>query len=465
MKFALVIMFLVNGFKQVSVRYIYRNGVFFVSANEIASRFSLSYRKSNSGHALIAPSGRILTINTLKNTATVKGERHSFPDFFERFENGKLYLAADLWAELLSPLIDKNIYWDSEQHKFFIVRYEPSIRRMWIRHRDDTTFFTFYHERGLRPSVERNGDILTVTIKRGFYRGPCYVDGNQITYKWLRVRHTSRGTKFKIFLKPKMDYDLQRFSDSSVVMVFEQSLSLGGGMRFRRERRIQTVVIDPGHGGTHPGAVGPSGTPEKRIALQIALKLKRILENELGLNVVLTRDDDRDVDLLQRINIARHNNADLFISLHCNSSRDRKARGVETYFLSVAASDWERAVEAAENMDFSNFNNGSTNNSDILEMVLADMAQTEFLKESESLAELIQEGIVRRTHFQNRGVKQARFLVLKGVSYMPSVLVEVGFISNPKEERLLKSPSVQEKIARGIADGIKEFKKRYESSQ
>ena len=215
-------------------------------------------------------------------------------------------------------------------------------------------------------------------------------------------------------------------------------------------------MIDPGHGGENPGARGGGGALEKDVTLSIARKLKAELVNARGLQVFLTRDRDLDVGLDERTAIANNYKADLFVSIHANASRARGAKGSEVYFLSYQASDdesrWVAQTEgAAEPVA------GAAPGSD-LALILWDMAQAEHLEESSALASRIQEELAVVTGSEGRGVKQAPFRVLVGAA-MPAILVEVAFISNPEEEKLLASEAYQAKIAASLARGIERFRK------
>jgi N-acetylmuramoyl-L-alanine amidase len=225
---------------------------------------------------------------------------------------------------------------------------------------------------------------------------------------------------------------------------------------------INTICIDPGHGGRFTGAEGPSGLLEKDVNLQICLKLKSYLEKNLKVKVYLTREDDSDIPLADRTGLANKTHADLFISVHNNAWSSEKAAGTETFFLSESRTDDERAVAIRENQDFlqEDPNLSKTKTAD-LEFILASIAQNEFLEESSELAELVQEALVARLGTVDRGVKQAPFYVLVGC-YAPAILVEGMFISNPDEEKKLASAKWQDLIARAIYEGVAEFKKRQE---
>jgi N-acetylmuramoyl-L-alanine amidase len=225
----------------------------------------------------------------------------------------------------------------------------------------------------------------------------------------------------------------------------------------RPQKKITTIVLDPGHGGKDPGAEGRVGLKEKSSNLGIALRLKNRLE-AIGLRVLLTRENDRYLSLADRVKFAKFANADLFVSIHCNAAdRDRKKHGLETYFLSDAKTDWERAVAARENaaIQFEVSDTNPITNND-LSLILSDLAQNEFLVESQQLAGNIQEAAVATCRMSNRGVMQANFYVLRG-NFMPAVLVECGYVSNVAEEKLLLKKDYWEKVASGIFTGIKRF--------
>jgi N-acetylmuramoyl-L-alanine amidase len=216
----------------------------------------------------------------------------------------------------------------------------------------------------------------------------------------------------------------------------------------------RVIVIDPGHGGTETGAKGPGGTLEKDVTMSIARKLKSIVEGT-GMRAILTRDGDQMVTLDDRTSKANNNKADLFISIHANATIRGRARGAETYFLSTQATDDEsRNIAAVENNAIGL--NQAPAIEDDLKLILWDMAQTEFLAESSQLAEAIQQELNTTLSISNRGIKQAPFRVLTGAT-MPAVLIEVGFINNPDEEKLMSNADYQMKIATAIFRSIQSF--------
>lgn len=233
------------------------------------------------------------------------------------------------------------------------------------------------------------------------------------------------------------------------------------------DNSIRMIVLDPGHGGKDPGAVGYSKKHfEKKVVLDIALKLKKKLEQQLDVIVLLSRDKDEFVSLQQRTKFANENNADLFISLHCNAHRNSKINGIEVYYLSTAKTDEARAVEAMENKVVYEYEGGkeAVKKYDDLAFILADMAQSEHLEESYNLGANLQISLVNATDGYDRGVKQANFYVLRG-AFMPAVLIEFGFLSNKEEEKKMINSLYQEKLIDSVFTGIKDFKMKYDQMQ
>ncbi|MBI4721383.1 MAG: N-acetylmuramoyl-L-alanine amidase [Chitinivibrionia bacterium] len=228
----------------------------------------------------------------------------------------------------------------------------------------------------------------------------------------------------------------------------------------RKYWNVTKVVIDPGHGGKDLGKVGNSGTLEKDVNLALARAVAEVLREDLNLEVVLTREDDRLLSLTRRTEIANESGAGLFLSIHCNGWFTGDIGGFEAYFLSPAKTDYDKAVARAEN-EAAQFSHENGEVESDINFILWDMVQNEFISESSSLAELIQKEMNERLHIRNRGVKQAHFTVLQGAR-MPAVLVETAFLSNDEEERLLNDAAFHKEVAKGIGEAVRKFKSRYE---
>ena len=218
--------------------------------------------------------------------------------------------------------------------------------------------------------------------------------------------------------------------------------------------KIGKIVIDPGHGGHDTGTIGPTGLEEKDLVLDVAMRLGKLIEQKLGAQVVYTRTDDTFVPLEERTAIANQAKADLFISIHANSSEDPAARGIETFYLNLTDSEEARRVAARENA----LAQASIHD---LQSLVEKIARNEKIDESRELATEIQTGLTKRMQRvsrqqRNRGVKRAPFVVLLGAN-MPSILSEIGFISNPADEAALKKGEQRQRVAEGLLAGITHY--------
>ena len=218
---------------------------------------------------------------------------------------------------------------------------------------------------------------------------------------------------------------------------------------------VSRIVIDPGHGGRDYGAPGfQKGIYEKDITLKLARRLAKKIREELGCEVIMTRNSDRYLSLEERTAIANTKNADLFISIHANAAKDSRAYGIETFFLNLATDNDAILVAARENAT-------STKNISDLESILSDLMQNAKINESSRLAVDVQRSMTRvlgdhYSRVRGKGVKQAPFYVLLGAQ-MPAILIETSFISNPRECRRLMSTAYQDRMSEAIVYGIKEY--------
>jgi N-acetylmuramoyl-L-alanine amidase len=219
--------------------------------------------------------------------------------------------------------------------------------------------------------------------------------------------------------------------------------------------KIGRIVIDAGHGGHDTGTIGPTGLMEKDLCLDVALRLGKIIQQRLpGADVVFTRSDDTFIPLEERTHIANEAKADMFISIHANSSQDTGARGIETYYLNLRGSPEAMEVAAREN---------ATDDQGIHELqdLVKQIARTEKIDESKEFAEDVQDSLSKRIQktartVRNRGVRKAPFVVLIGAD-MPSILTEISFLSNPADEKMLKQPEHRQRVAEGIYQGVASY--------
>lgn len=242
-------------------------------------------------------------------------------------------------------------------------------------------------------------------------------------------------------IPPQTDIKGKKLPPSAIV----KQLALG----------VRRVVIDPGHGGKDYGAPGClKGIHEKKVVLQIAKRLKQMIQDQIKCDVMMTRNGDTYLSLEERTAIANTQNADLFISIHTNASRDHRAHGIETYILNLATDDEAIRVAAMENAT-------STRNISDLDSILTDLMNNAKVNESTRLGSYVQQAMNTRLkkkykNIRNKGVKQAPFYVLLGAE-MPSILIETSFISHPRECKRLVDKNYQKRMCQGIVDGIKRY--------
>lgn len=232
---------------------------------------------------------------------------------------------------------------------------------------------------------------------------------------------------------------------------------LEGGARRTIVEPVRTIVVDAGHGGSNTGRAGGSGVLEKDVNLRIALELRDRLAEELGVDVIMTRTEDVDVALDERVRIANAARAQLFVSVHCNGWFTSDADGFEVFFFAPARTAEEARLADAENGAAAD---SASRAADDIDFILWDMAQNEYISESSDLAETIQREMAKTLSIRNRGVKQAGLNVLRGLA-MPGVLVETAFLSNAKEERLLQNDEFRSRVVEAIVEAVREFQRRY----
>ncbi len=227
-----------------------------------------------------------------------------------------------------------------------------------------------------------------------------------------------------------------------------------GGSATRRQLAVRKIVLDPGHGGKDPGAIGAGGLKEKNVVLRVARRLAPKLRRRMGLDVVLTRNTDVFVPLKGRTAMANAEGADLFLSIHANASHNRRAGGLETYYLDKTTDEATMKLAAREN-------GTARRNLTDLQIMLSDLKLNVYLPDSISLASRLQSSLVESTRpryprAKNLGVKKGLFYVLVGAR-MPSALAELFFVSNRREARALQRPEFQDAIAEGLFRGIKDY--------
>ena len=258
------------------------------------------------------------------------------------------------------------------------------------------------------------------------------------------------------------DFSLIKYTNNEIrfTSIFADKKIVKKNVDLRSEKEkweFKTIVIDAGHGGKDPGAIGYSGTKEKDIALDVAKRLEKKLSKNMNVKIIMTRNEDVFLRLSERTKIANESNGNLFISIHTNAAEDRRASGFETFLIGPNKNEAAVRVAARENavLELEGTTGKKLTNEDLIK---ATIAQSAFASKSEQFASMVQKEIKKRVQSPDRGVKQAGFYVLMGAS-MPNVLVELGFISNPSEEKKLRSPQYRDQLATAIYRAVEQYQK------
>ena len=416
--------------------------------------------------------GRSVTLYDKKSLAQVGGElRLLSSNVLE--EEGRWLVPVDSAPRLLGPLLRKRAEWRAARRVLLVGEVAVPQITVTTSVSGDAVRVTLQSSEKLPFRVQQDPGRVTVAVARDLVDVPHqperltggivdhvqFVGGRDNAFS-IGLGHRFKNLQtFELEDPPRLVLEFQ----AAPLATAEQGASPspppaphgegGGGIR--------TVIVDPGHGGADGGARGPSGTLEKDITLAIARKVRANVANGLGLQAYLTRDRDQEVALEDRPAFANNYKADLFVSIHTNGFRSEGARGSEVYFLAYQATDEDsRRLAATEGGDIAPAAVAPAGSD--LALILWDMAQAEHLEESSALASRVQEELAEVTGSQGRGIKQAPFRVLVGAA-MPAILVEVAFISNAAEEKLLVSDDYQSRIAAAITRGIARYQREHES--
>ncbi len=448
-----------------------RGAVELIPLAQAVAGLGISSSLDPKGALVLSYGGREVVLYEKRSLASVGGELRllSAPPVVE---DGRWFVPVDSLPRLLSPLLDLRCEWRPASRVLVIGNVQaPRIAvktfvsgdsvRVVIESNEKVPFRVSQEEKRVLVSVPR--DLVDVSFQEERLTGGI-VDKVQFLGGRENLFAVTLGRRFLQLATAE-----EGGPPARLVLEF-QALPLSGGPQATAPAQakpagpaapevgvLKTVVIDPGHGGPEVGAKGPGGSLEKDLALAIARKLRAALTNSLGIQSFLTRDRDQELALDQRAAFANNYKADLFISIHANASRSQGARGSEVYFLAYQSTDEESRRVAAQEGDF--VPNGQVPGGSDLALILWDMAQAEHLEESSALASRLQEELAEVTGSQGRGIKQAPFRVLVGAA-MPAVLVEVAFISNAEEEKLLASEAYQSKVVGALVRGVARYQQQ-----
>ena len=444
-----------------------KSKLIYISAKDLAHSFtSKLYENTERKKLVLYIAGRKIKISGNSSYIMIDDKPYQMPQI-TRVESNDLYVPAEDFLGILKATILPGINFDSRKEFLDIDIIRFNITGIHIDVKSNGTIIRLttkkpFSERNISSFINKHGwyyltvagaMVDTTTINAGLSRGIVRrIESDQIG-KTAQVA-------FKLGKEVISHEWYQSLDPNEIVITLRTPLGkVDEYIEDVKERwRLDTVVLDAGHGGKDPGSQGKYGTKEKDVVLDITKRIGRLLEKNAGIKVVYTRDEDVFVPIIDRTKMANDTNGKLFVSVHANANKNRKIQGFETYLLRPGKSEDAIEVASRENAVIKlEEKKGQYDNLTGENLIMATMAQSMFMKESEDLAAIIQMELDKRLNTPNRGVKQAGFYVLIGAS-MPNVLVEVGFISNPAEEKKLKQAVHKQRIAESIYEGIKHFK-------
>jgi|TARA_B110000495_G_scaffold44181_1_gene36276 N-acetylmuramoyl-L-alanine amidase len=439
-----------------------------LSAKDLANAFSSKiYENEERRKLVIYISGHKVKISGNSSFIMINDKAYQMTHI-AKIESKDLYVPAEAFINILKATILPGINFDLKKELLDIDIVKFNITGIHIETKSNGTIIKLetkkpFSDQNISSFINKHGwfyltvagaVVDTFTINTALTRGIIRrVESDQIG-KTAQVAFKLAGEVISHEWYQSLDpYEIVITLRTPLGKVTEQHID-----DVKKRWHLDTVVLDAGHGGKDPGSQGKYGTKEKDVVLDITKRVGRLLEKKTGIKVIYTREEDVFVPLISRTKMANDANGKLFVSIHANSNPNRKVQGFETYLLRPGKS--EDAIEVASRENAVIKMEDKTGHYDKLSgesLIMATMAQSMFLKESEDLASIIQMELDKRLDTPNRGVKQAGFYVLIGAS-MPNVLVEVGYLSNPGEEKKLKQSEHKERIAQSIFEGIKQFK-------
>jgi N-acetylmuramoyl-L-alanine amidase len=444
----------------------------FLRANDVARLFRATQFWNASSRKIVLGIGRarfVLTVDT--RVVVVDGEPFMMRSHV-RYEDGFVLVPLEFMLEIAAQHTPRTFKWDENARRLSVQGAGFNVTRIAFETTPDRTTATIslteplvYHvDSGTRGLVRlkiygARADLRALSVREahGLVRGVRTEQTERDAFvsfdisrdvKQLRVDRTDSPPQIVL----RLDRSGTADADTGMVVLDE-------GAPVRRSVVIDKICVDAGHGGRDHGKENADGIAEKDITLAIARVVAAHVKEELGLEVVMTRDEDRLVGLRERTEIANRSGADVFISIHCNSWFNEQTNGFESYFLSPARSESERALARFENQAGGGGAAAEAQGGDI-DFILWDLVQNAYISESSMLAETIQREMTTRLQVKSRGVKQANFVVLQGAK-VPVVLIETAFLSNPGEAEMLVDPDFHRRVAEGVVASIRRMQEQY----
>lgn len=473
-----------------------RESIVYISIADLAEVLSINYFENEKTGKVELKSNYLLLKSTPRNPFLIVTPRSTgIPKVYQLpvstyIKNDKTFIPILFSLDPLETILERELKF--EKNKLIIGEKitSPFVGKQWMYDIPELPSTTGFGITGLTITEKTNGTLVRVHSK---VRIPSYYsslndDGLTIIFRKVNadVERTNRdqfssliqkietrnvGSDVEFKFKVGSEYSAHDVinspgSNDIIITIHNKVFSKSGQNQKSADKwSFDVIVIDAGHGGKDPGAIGIDKLREKEVALAVALKLGEIIKKEMpDVKVVYTRKDDSFVDLYKRGKIANENNGKLFISIHCNSTKKKPTdvNGTEVYLLRPGRT--EEAIEIAE-MENSviEYEDNPQRYEKLTDenFILVSMAHSAYMKYSEKFAELLHKDFDANLKLKSRGVKQAGFYVLVGAS-MPSVLVETGFISNKDDAKFLKSAAGQKQIAESIFSAIKTYRSFYE---
>lgn len=446
------------------------SGLTYISLTELGSLLGAQPSWDELAKRLTLEKGERFIQVTLFSPYVVTTERSFNLHYPAEFRGGSIYVPVAFFAPILKEILPVEARWDRESQCLYLQNPGYNIKGLRVTPKANGILLEVLLTEALKyEAITTDEGWLNVTVHGGVLNHLIAEDFEKAgLIRDLRTYQFESAAQLSFRLKKRMDHRtsfkedpprilLSLWDEKSGPDLFQEGVSWN-------KNKIDLVVIDPGHGGQDDGAVGRNyGLKEKDVNLDVAKRLALKLKEE-GFKVILTREEDFFLPLGERTEMANRAGADLFISIHANASPKTAPRGSETFFLAVAKNDEARAAAALENSAIRFEKPELASREELaseLDLILLDMVQNEYLRESSDLAESIQRQFERRMRIPSRGVDQAGFYVLNR-AYMPAVLVEMAFISNREEEKLLRQSRFRDRAAEAICRGVTEFKRKYE---
>tara|TARA_Y100000590_G_scaffold447325_1_gene582343 strand:+ start:303 stop:1781 length:1479 start_codon:yes stop_codon:yes gene_type:complete len=439
----------------------------YISTRDLVSALSSRlYENQDRKKLVLYISGKRIKITAGTSFLVIDDAPYQMIDIVQEYD-GDFYLPAENFFEILRKTTIPGLSFDNRKEILDIDIVSYSIKSLKIEQKYNGTIVRLntqksFSDRDISSFINKHGwfyitivggivdtSVLNKTITRGIIHRIESDQINETAQIALKLRSNVISHEW-----------YQNHDPNEIVITLRTALDDNvNHLKKAKDRwKLDTIVLDAGHGGKDPGTSGKYGTKEKDIVLDITKRVGRLLEKNTGIKVIYTRTEDVFIPLWKRTKIANEAGGKVFVSIHVNSNPNRKVKGFETYLHSydktataIDVASRENAVIELEDKKV-NYEKLSMERK-----ITATMASSMFLKESEALAAVIQEELDKKLTVPNRGVKQAGFYVLSGAS-MPCVLIEGGYVSNPSEEKNLKSPAYRKKISDGIYKAIIKFK-------